>query len=138
MITHSERPSLHLIDREADALADLAVQIEHSQPAVSALLLDEIERAEIHDADSLPANVVTMNSHVTFVDEGNGGKRTVQLVFPHDADIASGRISILTLVGAGLIGMTEGQTILWPDREGHERRLRIEKVVAGHRQQSAA
>src|SRR3546814_10983915 len=69
-----------------------------------------------------------MNSHVTFVDEGSGSRREVQLVYPENADIANGRISILTPVGAGLIGLSEGQTITWPDRDGHDRRLRIEQV----------
>src|SRR3546814_17088771 len=69
-----------------------------------------------------------MNSHVTFVDEGSGSRREVKLVYPENADIANGRISILTPVGAGLIGLSEGQTITWPDRDGHDRRLRIEPV----------
>ncbi len=124
----NERPPLHLIDSEADRLADLALRVEHSQPAVASMLLAEIDRAEIHTADTLPANTVAMNSRVTFVDEGSGSRREVQLVYPEHADIANGRVSILTPVGAGLIGLSEGQTIAWPDRDGHERRLRIEQV----------
>src|SRR3546814_3166469 len=92
------------------------------------MLLAEIDRAEIHTAETLPANTAAMNSHVTFVDEGSGSRREVQLVYPENADIANGRISILTPVGAGLIGLSEGQTLTWPDRDGHDRRLRIEQV----------
>lgn len=124
----NSRPPLHLIDEEADRLAGLALRVEHSQPAVSEMLLDEIDRAQIHTADTLPANTVAMNCRVTFVDEGSGSRREVQLVYPEHADIANGRVSILTPVGAGLIGLSEGQTITWPDRDGDERRLRIEKV----------
>lgn len=130
---NEERPPLHLIDAEADALANLAVQIEHSQPAVAEMLLTEIDRAKIHTADTLPGNVVAMNSHVTFFDEGNGSSREIQLVYPGEADIAAGRISVLTLIGAGIIGLSEGQSILWPDRDGHQRRLRIEQVRQGAR-----
>lgn len=129
--TAPERPPLHLIDCEADTLADLALQIEHSQPDVSALLLKEIDRAQIHTKDALPTNIVAMLSHVTFVDEGSTAMRKIQLVYPVDADITSNRISILTLVGAGLIGMSQGQSIDWPDRDGHERRLRIDRVRPG-------
>jgi regulator of nucleoside diphosphate kinase len=32
-------------------------------------------------------------------------------------------------VGAGLIGLREGQSILWPDREGNERALQIVEVA---------
>jgi regulator of nucleoside diphosphate kinase len=49
----------------------------------------------------------------------------VQLVYPRQADIAFGRVSVLTLIGAGLIGMRRGQSIDWPDRKGRCRRLRI-------------
>ncbi len=123
------RPPLHLIDAEADQLYGLATQIEQRMPAVAQMLLAEIERAQTHPADQLPDGVVTMGSTVEFLDEGSGASRTVTLVFPANADIAAGRVSILTPVGAGLIGLSEGQSILWPDREGHERRLSIVKVT---------
>lgn len=124
-----DRPAIHLIDTEADALAGLALKIEHSAPELSAQLLSEIDRADLHGASELPSNTVAMGSHIEFVDEGSGQRRTVQLVYPHDADIEAGRISILTPVGAGLIGVAEGASILWPDREGHQRRLRIIRVT---------
>lgn len=127
-----ERPSFHLIDREADAITNLALQLEHRQPDLATVLLAEIDRAEIHDAEDLPTHVVAMNSYVTFVDEGNGSRREVQLVYPQHADIEAGRVSILTPIGAGLIGLAKGQSILWPDREGHTRRLRIEDVRSGN------
>jgi regulator of nucleoside diphosphate kinase len=127
-----ERASLHLIDREADVIADLALQVEQRQPQLSALLLAEIDRAEIHAAGDLPPHTVAMNSYVTFIDEGSGNRREVQLVYPQNADIGEGRISILTPVGAGLVGLAKGQSILWPDRDGHTRRLRIEDVRPGN------
>src|SRR3546814_13286656 len=54
--------------------------------------------------------------------------RTVRLVYPAEADIAEGRMSILTPVGAGLIGLSVGQSINWPDRGGIEHRLTIVAV----------
>ena len=69
-----------------------------------------------------------MGSRVEFIDEGNGIRRTVTLVFPAEANIEAGRVSILTPIGAGLIGLAAGDAIVWPDREGHERRLRIVSV----------
>jgi len=122
------RPPVHMIDTEADLLTDLAIGIEERLPQVSQLLLEEIGRAIIHKAARIPADVVTMHASVEFTDEGSGATRTVQLVYPKDADISAGRISILTPVGAGLIGLREGQSILWPDRDGHKRRLAIVKV----------
>lgn len=126
----SRRPPIHMIDTEADALTHLAIAAEERLPQVSAMLLDEIARATIHKAGRIAANVVTMHAMVRFVDEASGKEHRYQLVYPKEADISAGRISIMTPVGAGLIGLREGQSILWPDREGHERALKIVEVSA--------
>lgn len=123
-----KKPAIHLTESEADRLAGLAVSIEKTQPALSELLMTEIDRAKVHPDGKLPKGVVAMLSTVEFVDEGTGAARTVQLVYPPAASIEEGRISILTPVGAGLIGLSEGQAIEWPDRDGHKRALRIVKV----------
>lgn len=122
------RPLIRLVDREAERLADLAVRAADAVPDVAELLLREIDRAEIHSASSLPADVVTMYSQVEYRDEASGRTRSVQLVYPADADISVGRVSILTPVAAGLIGLSAGQSIRWPDRDGRERRLLVVRV----------
>lgn len=124
----AKSPPIHMIDREADRLTQLALSREDAMPQVCGLLLREINRATIRTAARFPSDIVTMQSRVAFVDSGTGAERTVELVYPGDADISAGRISILTPIGAGLIGLREGQSILWPDREGHERNLTIVKV----------
>lgn len=123
-----DRPKIHLIDQEADTLTELALRIKAAQPELAQLLIEEIDRAEIYAAADLPPHIVAMNCHVDFVDETSGVRRTVQLVYPHLADIDAGRISVMTPVGAGLIGMQEGATIAWPDRDGDMHLLRIERV----------
>ena len=123
------KPPVHMIDREADALTDLAIGVEKRMPQVSELLLREIGRATIHKERHVPRDVVTMNSEVDFVDAASGAGRSVRLVYPSDADISTGRISILTPVGAGLIGLRTGSAILWPDRDGQERALTIRAVL---------
>lgn len=119
------RPPIHLIDTESDLVGNIALQAEHRIPVVSAMLLAEIERAEIHRADTLPEEVVSLGAEVDFLDEGSDQRRTVRLVLPAAANIAEGRISILTPMGAGLFGLSAGQSIDWPDLEGRERRIRI-------------
>ena len=126
--TASARPPLILSETDAERLSALALQNEAAHPVVAGLLLDEIERAQVRADHRVPAEVVGMNSTVEFVDEAHGEPRTVQLVYPHEADIAAGRISIMTPVGAALIGLKAGQSILWPDRVGETRVLRILKV----------
>lgn len=131
----SARPPLILGETDAERLSALALRHEDANPDVAELLLEEIARASIRPDARVPRDVVGMNSIVGFVDEAHGRNRTVQLVYPTEADIAVGKISILTPVGAGLIGLTAGQTILWPDRDGERRALRILSV---ERQPAAA
>lgn len=125
----SRRPPIHILEDEADTLFNLALSAEERSPELSALLMGELERATIHKSGRIPEDIVTMQATVEFVDEASGKTNSYQLVYPRDADISGGRISIMTPVGAGLIGLREGQSILWPDREGHERKLTIIKVT---------
>ena len=122
------RPAIQMIDSEADTLTTLALGAESRVPEVAEMLLNEIERATIVSEKRISPDVVTMRSVVEFIDEASGADRTVQLVYPREADISAGRISILTPIGAGLIGMKTGQSILWPDRDGRERKLTIGAV----------
>ena len=122
------RPPIHLLAAESDLVATLALQVEHRNPVIASMLLDEIERAELHDPETLPANAVTLGSEIDFVDERTSQMRTVELVMPAAANIAHGRISILTPMGAALYGLTAGEAIDWPDRDGNERRIRILRV----------
>lgn len=121
-------PVIHMIDTEADTLADLAVRVEDRLPQVSEMLLREIGRATICTRERLPHDVVTMHATIEFIDEANSVTRSVELVYPKDADISAGRISVLTPIGAGLIGLRENQSILWPDRDGRQRPLKVVKV----------
>ena len=125
------RPPVHVIDTECDRLIQMALGIEGTQPEVAAMLLSEFDRAVVCFAADLPAGTVSMNSLVEFIDDGNGFRRTAQIVYPADADISEGRISVLTPIGAGLLRLRAGHAIVWPDREGHCRTLRIVAVTPG-------
>ena len=122
------RPPLHLLASESDLVAGLALQAEHRNPVVAAMLLEEIERAELHEADTMPADAVMLGSEVSFVDERSKRMRTVKLVLPLDANIAEGRISIMPPMGAALYGLRAGDAIDWPDNDGNARRITIKRV----------
>src|SRR3546814_19192504 len=80
---------IHMLDSEADTRTDRALARQDQSPGLAELLLQEIDRAKIYTAAKIPADIVTMHSRVEFVDEGNGQSRTVELVYPVDADIAA-------------------------------------------------
>lgn len=126
--TEPVRPHILMSETDAERLSALALQMEQAAPLAAGLLLEEIDRAEIRADADLPDDVVRMHSSVQFEDAAHGDRRTVLLVYPSEADIAAGKVSVLTPVGAGLIGLRPRQEILWPDRDGHSRALRILKV----------
>jgi len=123
------RPPIQIRETDAERISNLAIDAEARMPQVAELLLAEINRAKVVQDIRLPSDVVAMKSTVRFVDEASGVERTLQLVFPQEADIEAGRISILSLVGAGLLGLRSGQSISWPDRAGRQRTLRIIEVA---------
>src|SRR5690606_40151451 len=95
-----------------------------------ALPIYEIDRADIRPSGKVPPKVVNIGSLVTFRDEASGKEQTVTLVLPQEADIAQQRVSVLTPIGAALIGLAEGASITWETRNGETRRLKITKVQA--------
>jgi regulator of nucleoside diphosphate kinase len=91
-------------------------------------LLHELERASVVPDAAIPSDVVRMNSTVLFRTIG-GDERSVELVFPRDADIAAGKISVLTPVGSALIGLRAGHSITCLTRDGRKQLLTVLSVV---------
>ena len=88
----------------------------------------EVARATVVPSGEMPADIVNIGSEVAFRDETTGRERTVTVVMPPDADIARGRVSVLTPIGAALIGLRTGASISWETRDGEERRLTVLRV----------
>lgn len=91
-------------------------------------LLYELERARVVEDDSVPPDVVRMGSAVRYM-AGGGAERVVTLVYPKDADIQNGRISVLTPVGTALLGLRTGQSITWVTRDGRKQVLTVKSVT---------
>ncbi len=101
-----------------------------SMPASDAImrLIDELERAEIVDADKMPKNVVVMNSKVTFTVLSTRSTFTYTLVYPQQAG-SDDTLSVLTPVGSALLGLSIGQEIEWPLPDGKTTRVRIDALL---------
>jgi regulator of nucleoside diphosphate kinase len=90
-------------------------------------LTAELDRARVVADASMRDDVVRMGSTLSYATD-TGETRTVTLVFPAEADISAGRVSILTPIGAALIGLSPGQSIDWEARDGRVHRLTVESV----------
>lgn len=103
-------------------------------PAAHALG-EELVRANVVEPADMPADVVSMHSIVTCLDETSGESRMLTLVYPQEADADRGRVSVLAPVGSALLGLSVGQHIDWPMAGGRNLRL---KVTGIHYQPEAA
>ena len=114
-------PGILLSRADFDALDRLVGDLPGTGPA--GLLQQELDRAEVCDDADMPRDVVGLTRWLHSADDRHPEVRRVQLVLPREADIDAGRVSILSHVGAGLIGLKEGESIVWPDPSGETRKL---------------
>lgn len=91
-------------------------------------LEEELLKAEVVDPTGVPPDVVTMNSKVCLKDLDSGEEFAYTLVFPSEANLAAGRISILAPVGTAMFGYRAGDRISW-SVPGGTRKLKIKKVL---------
>lgn len=121
----SDLPPIYLTQDDLERLMKLV----DAQPGKDLGKLEhELVRARVVPRDKIPGDVVTMNSRVVFENESTGERREVTLVYPGNADIGAGRISVLVPVGTALLGLREGQSIDWELPGGEKQRYRILKV----------
>jgi len=121
------RPAIVVASEDHEELIDLALKALGRAPG-AALLLQEMQRAKVVPAADLPRNVLAMNDGVTFAYDG-ATYRDFQLVYPTCANFADGRISVLTPVGAALIGLAENDVIRWPGEHGDTHELIVTHVA---------
>ncbi|MDD5556773.1 MAG: nucleoside diphosphate kinase regulator [bacterium] len=88
----------------------------------------ELRTAEIVESNEVPKTVVTMNTRLRFRDLDDGEETEITLVFPADADINEGKMSVLAPLGTALLGYSKGDTIEWTV-PGGKRRIRIEEIL---------
>jgi len=101
------------------------------QPPAGAVLADELVRASVVPAADVPPSVVTMGSTVEFRDDVNGRASRVTLVYPGEEDTDIELVSVLTPIGAALIGLSEGESIRWRSALGDRRDLTVLRVEQG-------
>lgn len=123
------RPPVYVTDDELERLSDLAYAVEGREPA-AATLIEELSRARITPVEDVPLDVVRMHDRVRFNYDGVLYD-DFWLVYPNEANIAASRISVLSQVGAMLIGLRAGDTMSWRGADGREHSLEVLNVTRG-------
>jgi regulator of nucleoside diphosphate kinase len=122
-------PDIELSAADHAKLNELAMAGLDRVPDLADQLLNELERARIVADAELAANIARMGSRIRYRTD-DGHEQDVTLVYPADADIAQGRISVMTPVGTALIGLHQGQSITWRDRSNKRHMLTVLEVAA--------
>ena len=121
-------PPIIVSSRDFDRLEQLLDAPAHARLPAAIALMGELQRADVLSPEQMPADVVTMRSTVECSEETSGERHTLTLVYPHEADVDAGRVSILTPVGSALLGLSVGQGIDWDMPGGRRLRLRVNAV----------
>lgn len=127
------KPAIIITKTDFERLWRLAEAHQARDQDVAQELMAELDRARQVEDCRIAEGVVRMGSTVRF--ESDQGARTVTLVFPGEANIEGGQISILTPIGVALLGLSAGQSIAWTARDGKQHVLKVEEVE--HRQGEA-
>lgn len=131
MKQENQHPPLTISVNDYDRLAWIATAGVHNRRDLDAagLLATELTRATIVSAQAIPPSVATMHSRVEFRDDLTDAVHRMTLVYPGEEAPEKGRHSVLTPVGAALIGLSEGQSIRWRTPKGGWRSLTLLRVI---------
>lgn len=126
---HPGRPPLLIAKEEYWDLTQIGVTAPPLLSSVGYFLLREIDRARQVERSLLPHNVVRMYSRARYLDNFTARQRTVTIVYPGEECSESSLVSVLTPIGAALIGMSEGQRMTWTMPSGAERDITVIAVT---------
>lgn len=122
-------PAIVLGKADHAKLNELASAGLDRMPELAEKLLGELDRARVVEDKKVPEDVVRMGSRVTYR-TSDEKEIWVILVYPADANIDEGKISVLTPIGTALIGLRKGQSITWRDRANKRHMLTVLEVEA--------
>lgn len=88
----------------------------------------ELSRATIVKDEDFPADAIRLNSTVKILDLGEQKTMEFTIVLPKLADIKQKKISVVTPMGAALIGFRKGDEVEWKVPAGLKKFL-IQDVV---------
>lgn len=115
------------LERLKSLLASAKKFLRHCSPEHLDVLEEGLEQAEVVKEEKIPANVITMNRRALVLDLDAGKKFEYVLVYPREADVAKGKISVLAPIGTAMLGGRVGEVIEGRVPAGI-RRFKIEDV----------
>jgi len=123
--------NIYITQSDYDKIRELLREAENTTYRGSAYirkLREELGRAHIVPPQEIAPDVITMNTTATLLDLETQEEMVLTLVFPDQADVEKGRISVLAPIGAAMLGYRVGDTFDW-ETPGGMRSLRVLSVL---------
>lgn len=123
-----KKPTIIINDLDAERLDKLLEQAAYADNPIGEALNEELDRAEILTPQEMPADVVTMNSTVRFLDLISNEEYTRTLVYPASLKDSTEQLSVMAPIGAALLGLRVGDEISWA-LNGVKTRVKVLEMV---------
>jgi regulator of nucleoside diphosphate kinase len=91
-------------------------------------MVKELKKAKRVDAHKISPEFITMNTTFTLTNLGTGEVNTYTLVYPDEANIKKGKISVLSPEGIAALGYKTGNVICWKVASGNKY-MQISKIL---------
>lgn len=92
--------------------------------------LDEaLDDSDVVAPQEVPRDVITMNTLFTIVETESGISKKLMLCYPSDAESAKGFISVLSPVGASLLGRKSGALAQWATPNGEKHFAMVKEIL---------
>ncbi|MBK1854150.1 nucleoside diphosphate kinase regulator [Verrucomicrobiaceae bacterium 5K15] len=120
---------IHITSEDKARLEGMIAKMQRSGEQRDGLstLIHELDRASVISEGEVSRDLVTMNSEVSIINQDTAEKLQFTLVYPEDADVDAGKISVLSPIGCGMLGYKVGDEFEWQVPAG-VRRFVVAKV----------
>lgn len=127
--TKSDAPTMRTLTELDHVRINNLMRRQPLSPQTEAAMEDVLDVADLVASQEVAPDVVTMQSKVLVRYVATGEERTLTLGYPADADAATGCVSVLSPVGASLLGLSVGQVAHWASPDGRADAAEIKAIL---------
>jgi regulator of nucleoside diphosphate kinase len=121
-------PPITLASCDYNRLLLTAMMDQGRGDPVFEFLLSELRRADICHPAALPEEVVSANCRVIYRIDAEPRTRSHLLVHPEDLMWPGAEVSVMTPLGAALIGLSVGDRVPYTETDGSRHEVQVEGI----------
>jgi len=125
----SMTPMADRVLNELDRRRLTLLRARHPERDIPPELDELIDAADTAPPAAVPPDRLTMYSQFLVEDVDSGARNTLVLCYPADSEPAAGYISVLSPLGAALLGQRVGDMARWRAPDGTRKSLRVAALL---------